>query len=413
MTSRCQAGAYRVFVAGVTAALISACGGGGGGSGSGASGLACSENEPGNGSTIIDGPSGPQGSDYDQAFRSLSVHPADPNTVLLGTERNGFVRSTDGGTSWSRHRQGLRYSGDNYPEIWDIAYDPNDPSIVYAATLDSPGPVTGTYPSSIAGVYKSTDGGTTWARSNCGLVNSRAVSIAVSGTDSNVVVLGIEGGAATFSPLTGQYFNGGIFRSTDAGSNWSALSIDGNETTNGYWWLRAYGNSDQHFMTFGSDLDDQNNNLGFIKSENSGANWSGLGAAVKNLFIAGFAISMDGQTLYANERDSYEIRLSTNGGANWTTTSINQANGPVAVSPSDDQRVLYGGSSVLYLTTDGFATAPTTVLSAGDTITDIVFAPSDPTIAYAVARGYLVYKSTDSGASFSLVKNIRSEVLNN
>ena len=45
-------------------------------------------------------------------------------------------------------------------------------------------------------------------------------------------------------------------------------------------------------------------------------------------------------------------------------------------------------------------------------INDIVFAPSDPTIIYVAATGYLLYRSTDSGASFTLIKNIRTQVLN-
>ncbi len=121
---------------------------------------------------------------------------------------------------------------------------------------------------------------------------------------------------------------------------------------------------------------------------------------------------MDGQTIYANARDSFVIQISADGGANWTTTEINQANGPVAVSPSDSDLVLYGGSARLYRSHDGLRTTRQ-VLEAGGTITDIVFAPSDPTNVYTVADGYFFYKSTDSGATFSLVRNIRSDVLNN
>ena len=88
---------------------------------------------------VIPGPDGPSGADNDSAFRSLTVHPHSSDIVLMGTERNGFVFSSDGGRTWSRKRRGLEYSDGLYPEIWDIAFDPLDPSNVYAATLDSPG----------------------------------------------------------------------------------------------------------------------------------------------------------------------------------------------------------------------------------------------------------------------------------
>jgi photosystem II stability/assembly factor-like uncharacterized protein len=43
---------------------------------------------------------------------------------------------------------------------------------------------------------------------------------------------------------------------------------------------------------------------------------------------------------------------------------------------------------------------------------DIVFAPSDPSVVYAATEGYLLYKSTDAGATWTLMANIRAEVLN-
>ena len=113
-------------------------------------------NAVGNGDEIISGPSAPENNDRDSVFRSLTVDPTDPNVVLMGTERNGFVKSTDGAVTWTRHRQGLRWlPGIGYPEVYDIAISPSDPNIVFAATVDSPGPVTGDFPSSVAGVYKS------------------------------------------------------------------------------------------------------------------------------------------------------------------------------------------------------------------------------------------------------------------
>jgi photosystem II stability/assembly factor-like uncharacterized protein len=124
----------------------------------------------------VDGPSGLEGPDHDSVFQSLTVHPTNADTLLLGTERNGFVRSTDGGRTWTRHREGLRVFNDQYTEVWDISYAPSDPTVVYAATLDSPGPAHGLAPSAAGGVYKSVNGGDTWTQINCGLPNSRPTS---------------------------------------------------------------------------------------------------------------------------------------------------------------------------------------------------------------------------------------------
>ena len=46
---------------------------------------------------------------------------------------------------------------------------------------------------------------------------------------------------------------------------------------------------------------------------------------------------------------------------------------------------------------------------------DVVYTPIDvtsPSIVYAATTGLLVYKSIDGGESFTMMKNIRSEVLN-
>ena len=72
-------------------------------------------------------------------FRSLTVHPSNPEIVLMGTERNGFMWSGDGGVTWSRYRAGLRSDSSGYSEIWDIDFSASDPNIIMAATLDSPG----------------------------------------------------------------------------------------------------------------------------------------------------------------------------------------------------------------------------------------------------------------------------------
>jgi hypothetical protein len=169
-------------------------------------------NDVGNGLEVVHGPDAPDetnNADRDNPFRSLTPHPLDADIVLLGTERNGFVKTVDGGQTWTRHRLGLRHTPSGYPEVWDIAYDPEDPSIVYAATLDSPGPVTGDFPSSSGGVYRSDDGGDTWSRKNCGLTSSRITSVAVLGEDTSVVVIGVEGGTASFDSLKDVFFQVG------------------------------------------------------------------------------------------------------------------------------------------------------------------------------------------------------------
>lgn len=366
-------------------------------------------NDPGNGDEIVHGPDAPSGGDRDNPFRSLTVHPSNADVLLLGTERNGFVRSIDGGQTWTRHRLGLRHQGDLYPEIWDIAYDPRDPTIVYAATLDSPGPVTGDYPSSSAGVYKSVDGGDTWARKNCGLSSSRITSIDVLGGDSSVVVLGVEGGTASFSELQGVFFGGGLYRSADGGDTWDRAATAVDDSTNGYWHLVVRQDS---VFTFGHNLNDPERNGGFLRSVDGGSSWEAFGEEIRPQLVTHFAVSDGGRTIIGNARDSFRLLISADGGDTWRDTDINQASGPVAISPIDTNLILFtAGQTTIRRSTDGLETS-TDVFSAEGTVSEIVFAPPDPTIVYVITEGSTLYRSEDSGASFERIVNIRTDVLN-
>ena len=364
-------------------------------------------NALGNGNEIIPGPTAPGGPDFDQVFRSLAVDPSDPNTVYVGTERNGIVKTTDGGVTWERLRNGIRHFSSGYPEVWDIAVSPANSSLVIAATLDSPGPISGDYHSSVGGVYRSTDGGQSWTRSNCGLVNSRAVSVLFDPNDPAVVILGIEGGEASFSDLRGQYFAGVLLRSTDAGLTWTPATAPFGTDRNGYWHLRARGSSNTTFTTFGFNYSNLGQNLGFLRSTDGGQTWEAFGATLKNLLITAFDLSADGQVIYANERDSFEMRKSIDGGATWVNLPV-PANGTVRLSPADPNLVLFETNGTVYRSTDGLI-SHAAVLSSPKRINDIEFASSNPSVVYAAAEGYDIYKSTDAGATFTLLVNLRSD----
>ena len=84
-----------------------------------------------------------------------------------------------------------------------------------------------------------------------------------------------------------------------------------------------------------------------------------------------------------------------------------------------DGNYVNSAQTSLYRSTDGLLTysrvATTEGLPNGPqgrfAFEDIVFAPSDPNIVYAATAGLLVYRSADAGTTFTLMKNIRSEVL--
>ena len=106
----------------------------------------------------------------------IAVHPANPNIVYVAAQghyfsenpERGVYKTTDGGKTWTKSLEVIvdgRYIG-----ATDVVLDPAEPNILYAATYDRirrPWSFTTAGPGS--GIYKTTDGGTTWHKLTTGL----------------------------------------------------------------------------------------------------------------------------------------------------------------------------------------------------------------------------------------------------
>ena len=375
-------------------------------------------NALGNGDEIIQGPPGPDGADRDNPFRSLTIHPTNPNTLIVGTERNGFLKSTDDGASWERFRFGLRHSEGLYTEIYDIGISRSDPEIVYSVTTGGgPGPLTGNLPSTSGGAYKSVDGGMTWARINCGIQQNGGRTTAVYADPANTLhaILAISGGETSFfgeGVSAGEYIEGGIYATTDGGTNWERLEVAPNDERSEYVYFREASSNPSLLFTFAFNREDPDLSPGFLKSSDGGNSWGQFAPSMQNKAITYFDVSADGSSIYAISDGELDRALyrSTDAGITWEQFQIFTSGYTLSVSPQDNTRVLYGQSDGLYLSTDGLATS-TKVLSNDDNMSDLVFAPSNPSIVWAITQGYVLYKSTNGGASFTLISNLRDDVL--
>lgn len=107
--------------------------------------------------------------------------------------------------------------------------------------------------------------------------------------------------------------------------------------------------------------------------------------------------------------DTY-ASYSPDGGQTWAD-QLAAGGDSVQVTDCDGQNpgyVLYGTYlGAIYRTTDGLATAPTLVMAAcGHYFTDILFSLNEPYVAWALTHNGYLYRSTDSGATWSLYESL-------
>jgi uncharacterized protein (TIGR03437 family) len=132
---------------------------------------------------------------------ALAVDPRDNNVVYAGAAEGGVWKTIDGGVNWAplTDDQVSLATG-------SIALDPRSPDTIYVGTGEGNFNGDGYYG---AGILKSTNGGNSWTNILGPFALDYIAAIAVSPTDSNVVICGSR--------------RNGIFRSADAGATWSSV----------------------------------------------------------------------------------------------------------------------------------------------------------------------------------------------
>ncbi|MFO7980639.1 MAG: hypothetical protein R6V00_07395 [Candidatus Aminicenantes bacterium] len=131
--------------------------------------------------------------------------PGDASMVYVGTASGGVWKTTNGGTTWEPI-----FDGQPAASIGDIALEPGNPDVVYVGTGES------NVRNSVSfgnGVYKSTDGGNSWRY--LGLKDTEHISrIVINPHNPDVVYVGAVGRAFGPNPARG------VFVSRDGGRNW-------------------------------------------------------------------------------------------------------------------------------------------------------------------------------------------------
>ena len=157
------------------------------------------------------------GLDRTRHIAEVRIHPENPDLVYVAAQgavhgpnpERGIYRSSDGGTTWE-----LILHVDEDTGASDLSMDLNNPRILYAAMWNHR-----RYPWKIhsggesSGVFKSTDGGDTWEELTDGLPEVMGkIGVAVSPANSERVWAMVEAD------------EGGLFRSDDGGTSWTRIN---------------------------------------------------------------------------------------------------------------------------------------------------------------------------------------------
>jgi photosystem II stability/assembly factor-like uncharacterized protein len=164
-----------------------------------------------------------------QQIPNIAVDPKNPDRVFVAalghpygpSEERGIYRSLDGGRTFTRVLSKDENTGGN-----DVDIDPSDPNVVYATMWEErQGPwENSVWAGTNGGIFKSTDGGTTWKPLTNGLPAVVQANLAVSPANPRRLYAAVAGyDAPGVSDARGA---AGIYRSDDAGETWTRITTD-------------------------------------------------------------------------------------------------------------------------------------------------------------------------------------------
>lgn len=327
---------------------------------------------------------------YTGRINSIALHPTDPQTLYIGTATGGVWKTTNGGTSW------VPLTDDQCLAMGSVAVDPKNPQIVYAGTGEenfSGDSYTG------CGVLVSNDGGSTWTQTGASIWVTSNVTAAIS-----KVLIDTATAGSTSSTVVFAASYAGLYRSTNSGATWT-LVLSGVTTD-----IVASPNANEYYAA--------NYGGGIFKSVDKGATWTQLtGFSTTNTGRISLAISAGTPVVvYASAANNSTSALlgvwkSTDGGATWPAVTATSATCAaqcwydmyLAVRPNNSSTVFFGGFNV-YQSTDGASTFMS--ITGGSTNSvhvdqhALVFDPARPDTMYIGNDGG-IYETTDGGITWS------------
>jgi photosystem II stability/assembly factor-like uncharacterized protein len=337
------------------------------------------------------------------------------------------LRSDDGGHWWFNVSSGITRT------VVAAAFDPTNAMHIYAATLG-------------AGIYQTTNGGTTWVQTNTGLADDYIFSIAVCPSNSNILYAGgllwayrSDDGGNTWYIADNNYpclYTEGIaIRPSDcntfytggrrlAGPDPDGLTLGGffKSTAgagDGNLVLKNSGMQDTFVLDIAQDPLDPDILYagtwasGVFRSDDGGVTWQPKNAGFTNPYVYSIAATQGpvGTVLYAGTfYVDGGLYKSTDRGESWTEVSEGSDLYPVvfdAITTGSADNLAAATSRGAYWSSDGGQTwSPSTGLAGGQhgIVLRLASRPTNPSRLLAATYGGGIYASADAGHSWVQVE---------
>ncbi len=359
----------------------------------------------------------------------IAAHPTNPGVVLCaGLD---VYRSTNGGPNLSQ------------VSFWFLGFDgvvppggPEGPDDYvhadsHAITFVASNPQT-VYVGCDGGVFKSTDGGVTWAGKNGGLVTTQfyaglangftTTDLALGGLQDNGTikytgspswskVFGGDGGWCAIASndedvLYEEYVFAEMYKSTDGGDSWD--NIHNSSTAN---FIAPFVNSESSpsILYCGTLSVEKSTNGGNSWAATGGSNWNGTPVCTIGISFtdANYVLAATGSSAIAPP-PTFEFRRTTNGGTTWTNVTAGLPNRyltDITYNPADKNNawIVFSGYGTphVYESVDAGATWTNRTANLPDIPHQAVAVdPTDANIVF-VGTDLGVYRTTDGGASWT------------
>jgi photosystem II stability/assembly factor-like uncharacterized protein len=332
------------------------------------------------------------------SIAKIVVHPTVSNTIWVanGSGAGGFNcygrtgtfgvwKTIDGGANWTQVL-GEAQTGIN-AAVHDLICSPTDPNTLYAAAYGS-------------GIWKTVNGGTSWVHLAGGLPTTNVGRFDLGINPANASVL---------FALVSRASDGaqrGIYRSVDAGANWSTLPIPSG--TCQYWSFQdicTYSGSSSGQCWYDLAIEVQSGGTvwaggtGIFKSTTGGASWTDVCSQSVHVDQHAIAFGSDGRVWVGNDGG---VWASSDGGVNWANKNgnlqITQFYPGAALDPSNYDGAMAGAQDNGTPRTTGSTTWDLTTF--GDGAACVIDATSPSTTWYTSYQFLNITKTTDGGGLY-------------